>query len=225
MLLSSAGDLGIGTTAPVMSSTSYNGLHVNATYPAIKLTADATGHAAADGYHLRIDSTPRVEHWNYENSAMIFATNNLQRFEIEAGGDVVVNDGDLYFETAGKGIVLGATSNTAANTLDDYEEGTWTPTWSGANASNATYTKIGRVVYASGTFQATGSGTTGDCAGLPYTSAIDGSDGGGSGYHGQDTVSWSILKTLNSGFRFYTGSTQKQLTSSNGTRFFLTYHV
>jgi hypothetical protein len=41
-----------------------------------------------------------------------------------------------------------------ANTLDDYEEGTWTPTdGSGAGlsltVSNATYTKIGRMVYAS----------------------------------------------------------------------------
>jgi len=156
------------------------------------------------------------------------ATSRLWQFQPAEAG--VANDGIIemnpdggYFR-ANRGVLFG-TDTAAANILDDYEEGTWTPTWSGANASNATYTKIGRVVYASGQFAATGSGTTGDCAGLPYTSAIDGSDGGGSGYHGQDTVSWNVLKILNSGFRFYTGSTQKQLTSSNGTRFFLTYHV
>ena len=41
--------------------------------------------------------------------------------------DVTVASGDLLFGTANKGVVLGATSNTAANTLDDFEEGTFTP--------------------------------------------------------------------------------------------------
>ena len=41
--------------------------------------------------------------------------------------DVVVANGDLLFGTAGKGIVLGDTSNVAAHTLDFYEEGSWTP--------------------------------------------------------------------------------------------------
>ena len=81
-----------------------------------------------------------------------FGTNGsaTKRLEIETGGDVKVSTGDLYFGTAGKGIVLGATSNTDANTLDDYEEGTWTPTVNGTN-SNLThrasrYLKIGKLV-------------------------------------------------------------------------------
>ena len=156
-------------------------------------------------------------------------TTALKVKQDSTGAAIIVEGGNIVIGTAGKGIDFSATSDGAgtdtSELLDDYEEGTWTPTWSGANASSATYTKIGRVVYASGQFAATGSGTTGSCGGLPYASAIDGSDGGGSGYHGQDTVSWNILKVSSTGFRFYTGSTQKQLTSSNGTRFFLTYHV
>jgi len=113
----------------------------------------------------------------------------------------------------------------AANALDDYEEGTWTPTWTNATSSQATYTKIGRVVYASGIFTAGGSATTGQCGGLPYASNFDGSDGGGSGYHTQDTVTWSVLKINSTFFRFYTGSTQKQLNGTESTRFFLTYMV
>ena len=35
--------------------------------------------------------------------------------------------GDLIPASTSTGIVLGATSNVAANTLDDYEEGTFTP--------------------------------------------------------------------------------------------------
>ena len=65
--------------------------------------------------------------------------------------DVTVSSGDLLFGTANKGVVLGVTSNTAANTLDDYEEGTWTPGLTlGGTACTVTsegnYTKVGRVV-------------------------------------------------------------------------------
>ena len=67
---------------------------------------------------------------------------------LDYGGDVTVGTGDLIFGTAGKGIVLGATTNVDANTLDDYEEGTWTPNV-GGNASytvqNGTYVKVGKM--------------------------------------------------------------------------------
>ena len=57
---------------------------------------------------------------------------------------------DIYFGTAGKGIVLGNTSNVDANTLDDYEEGSWTPALQNGSGSfhvhSAVYTKIGRQV-------------------------------------------------------------------------------
>ena len=94
---------------------------------------------------------------------MAFSTNggaasHTERLRITSGGDVEVKTGDLIFGTAGKGICLGVTSNTDANTLADYEEGTWVPnpifgsTDAGetidANGGNAgTYTKIGQVVY------------------------------------------------------------------------------
>ena len=55
--------------------------------------------------------------------------------QVTAGGDTTIARGDLIFGTAGKGVVLGATSNTAANTLDDYEEGTWTPNCATAGVS------------------------------------------------------------------------------------------
>jgi hypothetical protein len=55
------------------------------------------------------------------------------------------------------GIYLGGT--VAANLLDDYEEGTWTPTHSGMNAVGAvtvsgTYTKVGRKVHITGKISA-----------------------------------------------------------------------
>jgi hypothetical protein len=64
-------------------------------------------------------------------------------------------DGDLIPANTAHGIVLGATSNVDANTLDDYEEGTFTPTMdiegSGTvtlSASYGYYVKIGSFVSA-----------------------------------------------------------------------------
>jgi hypothetical protein len=65
-----------------------------------------------------------------------------------------------------------------ANTLDDYEEGTWTPTDnSGAGLSltvySATYTKVGRLVEIEATIQlpSTASAASMQFAGLPFTAA------------------------------------------------------
>ena len=71
---------------------------------------------------------------------------------VETSGDVTVGAGDIVFGTAGKGIVLGATTNTDANTLSDYETGTWTVVASGSssgsgNVGTGIYTKIGRIVH------------------------------------------------------------------------------
>jgi hypothetical protein len=79
--------------------------------------------------------------------------------KITSDGDVTVSTGDLIFGTAGKGVCLGVTSNTDANTLDDYEEGTWTPTLTCSTSGSYTldsgsnllaYTKVGRVVHCQG---------------------------------------------------------------------------
>jgi len=68
-------------------------------------------------------------------------------------GGATLSD-NLLFNASGKGVYLGVTSATASNLLDDYEEGTWTPTID-TNGSALTisyssvgrYTKIGRMVY------------------------------------------------------------------------------
>ena len=65
--------------------------------------------------------------------------------------DITITSGDLLFGTSAKGVNLGVTSNTDGNTLDDYEEGTWTPGLTlGGTACTVTsegnYTKVGRMV-------------------------------------------------------------------------------
>ena len=89
-------------------------------------------------------------------------------------------DGNVSFPQSGAGIYLGVTSGTASNLLDDYEEGTWTPTLSSTSASFAysynsgTYVKAGNMVSCWGriTLSGTPGGTTGNAlfiAGLPFT--------------------------------------------------------
>ena len=67
--------------------------------------------------------------------------------------DLKIDSGDLIFGTSAKGVCLGVTSNTDSNTLDDYEEGTWTPTYTAGsaptvsyNTQDGKYTKIGQTV-------------------------------------------------------------------------------
>ena len=61
-------------------------------------------------------------------------------------------DGNVSFPQSGAGIYLGVTSGNSANLLNDYEEGTWTPTLVSSGATFAysvqqgIYTKIGDVV-------------------------------------------------------------------------------
>ena len=94
-------------------------------------------------------STIDFEDSDGNRDAQIYANGN---YIYLSGKDVMVETGDLIFGASGKGINLGVTSNTDSNTLDDYEEGTFT---FGTNAnigfvSNSNvgkYTKIGRMVH------------------------------------------------------------------------------
>ena len=74
-----------------------------------------------------------------------------------------------------------ASSN--ANTLDDYEEGTWTPSLGGNTtyaAQVGTYTKIGKIVYVSAYLIVTtiGTGSTTYIDGLPFSGTTTSSAGG-----------------------------------------------
>ncbi len=72
-------------------------------------------------------------------------------------GNTTITSGNLVIGTSGNGIDFSATSDASGQTselLDDYEEGTWTPTasdnTSGGNTAttgSGRYTKIGRMVF------------------------------------------------------------------------------
>ena len=103
-------------------------------------------------------------------------------------GATTIGVGNATPSASGAGITFPATQSdsTDANTLDDYEEGTWTPTdGSGAGLSftingTSTYTKIGKQVIcrAGLTYPVTASGANANIGGLPFATA---SNGGASG--------------------------------------------
>jgi len=85
-------------------------------------------------------------------------------------------DDNITFSTAGKGVHLGVTSATSSNLMDDYEEGTFTPTTSTSSytlsESSGSYTKVGRLVnvHIRVTFSAVNgsSNSTVNCNNMPF---------------------------------------------------------
>ena len=96
--------------------------------------------------------------------------------ELKAGGDVHIHDGNLVV-ASGHGIDFSSTGNGSGSMtnelLDDYEEGTWTPTahsgGSGISNISATYTRVGRIVHVQFRGYITGiNGSLAQIGGLPY---------------------------------------------------------
>ena len=85
-------------------------------------------------------------------------------------GDSAARFKDLYLSG---GAYIGGTA--AANKLDDYEEGSWTPNWSIGNGSTTgTYVKVGNIVTVTATFtmgSTTTMGTKLEATNLPFSCA------------------------------------------------------
>jgi hypothetical protein len=94
------------------------------------------------------------------------------------------------------GITFPATQvpSADANTLDDYEEGTWTPTIGGTATyviRPAEYTKIGNLVFIRAEMEISviGTGSAQFISGLPFSSSLE--------------STFSISKLVNCSFNFY----------------------
>ena len=106
----------------------------------------------------------------------------IQNLTVDASDNATVNLGNLIIGTAAKGIDFSANTHAAGMTselLNDYEEGTWTPTdGSGAGliftgtSDNCFYTKVGNLVTCVfGLVYPTTANLSGaKLAGLPFTS-------------------------------------------------------
>ena len=89
-------------------------------------------------------------------------------------GDGSVRYKDLYL---GGNLYIGGTGS--ANALDDYEEGTWTPTYDSGYPGGSPeevnagcqYVKVGNIVHITGKIEARNDGTTMQLGGLPFAVA------------------------------------------------------
>jgi len=129
-------------------------------------------------------------------------------------GGTLVNTGLI---TASAGVAIGGTG--AANTLDDYEEGTWQPSFTNMNsgATNGTYTKVGRFVTCNFELQANGSNTNVQVSGVPFAMLVgSGERGGGlATYQNRNTTEvWAVIPASSSAFSFYFGAASRTITSS-----------
>ena len=132
------------------------------------------------------------------------------------------------------GITLGSDSYAAANTLDDYEEGTWTPVANNYDGSitinSATYVKIGKIVIAKAaiTFSSTTDGSGVNLTGLPFSHS--GADKGNSGaIVGASFGTASYMKMIGSGtiniIDFSGGNVTYTTVSGSTLNFVLTYET
>jgi len=125
-------------------------------------------------------------------------------------GDQTVVDGNIVIATSGKGIDFSATPGTGTSELlDDYEEGTWTPTLAtdGTNFASVTYsgvtaaryTKVGNVVHIQGQLRtasvdATGASGNVVIGNLPFVSIANaaGTNSGSSPLSVGDVRTWAV---------------------------------
>jgi len=114
------------------------------------------------------------------NQDFALIANGSQRLNVSTAGDVKVNTGNLVIGTSGKGIDFSAatpdgTGSTGSEVLDDYEEGTFTPTNNGDatgvfGGTTGEYTKVGNLVTVRVAFSVSTSFSSNSIGGLPFTS-------------------------------------------------------
>ena len=200
--IDTSGNLLIGTTSSGARLTVYDSSSAStiigkfvqansssAAVGALQAVTAAAGGSALDVGHWAGSSSNWVQRW-YNNSQRS-ATGNVSDGATYLAGmtatgnlllgvtSAVSNGGILQISN---GITFPATQVAAsdANTLDDYEEGTWTPTIAGVTPSAAlgNYTKVGNLVHFWGRVT-TGSGnsTAARIGGLPFTTSANSRSG------------------------------------------------
>ena len=185
-------NVGIGTTSP----SSFGQLVVVTSGNPIIYTGSTTS-GSAGGISIQGSGAGSYPSLNFAQTATNYWTigqrgdTNLYLYRQSGSGIVIIPNNPLQVATtigvgtapatSGAGISFPATQSASsdANTLDDYEEGTWTPTLSASTSGtitttdrSGTYTKVGNIVTVQGYFNvASVSSPVGDfrVGGLPFT--------------------------------------------------------
>lgn len=125
--------------------------------------------------------------------------------------------------TSGAGVTFPATQSASsnANTLDDYEEGDWTPTIAGGYTSvsyasqGGWYTKVGRFANISGRIQFSGTANNANIqiGSLPFTQANV-----GNGAYGGGNIPYTTVTVITNANSYISGSTVDFYTLGTGTQ-------
>ena len=139
-------------------------------------------------------------------------TDNSLRYSIGNSEAMRIHSNQVLSASAGVALGVG-TANTASNVLDDYEEGTFTPTWDGYTpyGTSGKYVKIGTqvTVYATLITAAASNSSLIQLNNLPFQ--ISGNQGGGFVYHNSIPLYAFNIYTL-----FTSNSTICQLKTVSG---------
>ena len=201
--IDSAGNVGIGTTNPTsklhISGSAWNNttggdvvisnsttIGSSITFRPTNSTSFSNGWSLYAGASQAAIGDGSIGFWNH--------TISERPFYVTQSNNAVIQNGNLIFNTAGRGIDFSAYANAAGMTselLDDYETGTWTPVWESTgtlptltySAQSGYYVKIGRVVHFWGRIYMGGWGGGGGSGnirvgGLPFASNSDSNHGG-----------------------------------------------
>jgi hypothetical protein len=172
MWLNSTG-LGVGGTPSArihaIDSSGVCGAFSRAALPAAGLAALYIQAPVSSGF----SNTPLLTFWyqntgisNPNNECLAIRTNSTNRIFVNGTGAVALSGGNVAADGVGIVFPSAQSASTDANTLDDYEEGTWTPVVAASSGTPTTvtigtckYTKIGRQVICTFDFTVVDKGT------------------------------------------------------------------
>jgi hypothetical protein len=151
----------------------------------------------AAGYNMTTGASNTIL-GNFQGNSDGLDMRTLSNYAVIADGDgnrqITMAEGktlalDSAVPNAGTGITFPATQSASsnANTLDDYEEGTWTPTVGGTATHSSqlgSYVKIGKTVTVTFDIAVTtlGTGSTTNIQGLPFGVGSGAANDGATGY-------------------------------------------
>jgi hypothetical protein len=201
MRLDTSGNLVVGGTTATLTAANRGNISINGASSAIlslSVGSVSKGYIYTQGTDIIQNAYVGAFTIQTESSQpVIFGTNNTERARITSAGVL-----DLATGAGAVGQIQFPATQVAsanANTLDDYEEGTWTPSialggLTVSSVNRATYTKIGNRVYLASDFSVTGTGNSSalTIAGLPFTVVNGGWAAGNCYFAVMNTQYWVI---------------------------------
>jgi hypothetical protein len=193
MTLDTSGNLNLGQTTSALQSGGTGITLYGSSASELKFLNSTTGTSATDGTAF-VTSGGNFVINNREAGFVSIGTSNTARVTVTADGVLDLTLGQIKFPAT-------QVASANANTLDDYEEGTWTPVLQGSTTAGTyvyesirtagKYTKIGNQVTVWGVFRI--ASTTSAGSGEPYVSGLPFTVGTGLGDSWGNQITGSII--------------------------------